>query len=38
MGIKAAVEQGWDKIKLYFMIGLPEEMELDMLDIVETVR
>ncbi len=37
-GIKTAVEQGWDKIKLYFMIGLPGETDLDVLGIVETVR
>lgn len=37
-GVKTAVEQGWDKIKLYFMIGLPGETDLDVLGIVETVR
>ncbi|WP_267384497.1 TIGR03960 family B12-binding radical SAM protein [Cyanobacterium sp. uoEpiScrs1] len=37
-GIKTAVEQGWDKIKLYFMIGLPGETDLDVLGIVETVH
>lgn len=37
-GIKTAVEEGWDKIKLYFMIGLPGETDLDVLGIVETVR
>ncbi len=37
-GIKTAVEQGWDKVKLYFMIGLPGETDLDVLGIVETVR
>jgi radical SAM family uncharacterized protein/radical SAM-linked protein len=37
-GIKTAVEQGWDRVKLYFMIGLPGETDLDVLGIVETVR
>ncbi|WP_009633776.1 TIGR03960 family B12-binding radical SAM protein [Synechocystis sp. PCC 7509] len=37
-GVKTAVEQGWDKIKLYFMIGLPGETEEDVLGIAETVR
>ncbi|MEO8893022.1 MAG: TIGR03936 family radical SAM-associated protein, partial [Coleofasciculaceae cyanobacterium] len=31
-------EQGWDKIKLYFMIGLPGETDVDVLGIAETVR
>lgn len=37
-GVKTAVEQGWDKIKLYFMIGLPGETDIDVLGIAETVR
>ena len=37
-GVKTAVEEGWDKVKLYFMIGLPGETDLDVLGIVETVR
>ncbi len=37
-GIKTAVEQGWDKVKLYFMIGLPGETDVDMIGIAETVR
>jgi radical SAM family uncharacterized protein/radical SAM-linked protein len=36
-GVKTAWEQGWDKIKLYFMIGLPGETDADVLRIVETV-
>ncbi|MBD2503567.1 TIGR03960 family B12-binding radical SAM protein [Anabaena azotica] len=36
-GVKTAWEQGWDKIKLYFMIGLPGETEADVLGIAETV-
>jgi len=37
-GVKTAVEQGWDKIKLYFMIGLPGETDIDVIGIAETVR
>lgn len=37
-GVKTAFEQGWGKIKLYFMIGLPGETDVDVLGIVETVR
>ncbi len=37
-GVKTAVEEGWDKVKLYFMIGLPGETDLDVLGIMETVR
>ncbi|MBD1904279.1 TIGR03960 family B12-binding radical SAM protein [Funiculus sociatus GB2-A5] len=37
-GVKTAFEQGWDKIKLYFMIGLPGETDVDVLGIAETVR
>ncbi|WP_144866398.1 TIGR03960 family B12-binding radical SAM protein [Hyella patelloides] len=37
-GIKIAVEQGWSKVKLYFMIGLPGETDVDVLGIAETVR
>ncbi|NEU79253.1 TIGR03960 family B12-binding radical SAM protein [Nostoc sp. UIC 10630] len=36
-GVKTAWEQGWDKIKLYFMIGLPGETDVDVLGIAETV-
>ncbi|PIG93462.1 TIGR03960 family B12-binding radical SAM protein [Gloeocapsopsis sp. IPPAS B-1203] len=36
-GVQTAWEQGWDKIKLYFMIGLPGETDVDVLGIVETV-
>ncbi|MGF2039319.1 MAG: TIGR03960 family B12-binding radical SAM protein [Nostoc sp. CmiVER01] len=36
-GVKTAWEQGWDKIKLYFMIGLPGETDTDVLGIAETV-
>lgn len=37
-GIKTAVEQGWNKVKLYFMIGLPGETDVDVIGIAETVR
>ncbi len=37
-GVKTAVDRGWDKIKLYFMIGLPGETDADVLGIAETVR
>ncbi|MEO1374875.1 MAG: TIGR03960 family B12-binding radical SAM protein [Cyanobacteria bacterium J06635_10] len=36
-GVKTAWEQGWDKIKLYFMIGLPGETDVDVLGISQTV-
>ncbi|MEA5523928.1 TIGR03960 family B12-binding radical SAM protein [Nodularia spumigena] len=36
-GVKTAWEQGWDKIKLYFMIGLPGETDTDVVGIAETV-
>ncbi|TAD76268.1 MAG: TIGR03960 family B12-binding radical SAM protein [Oscillatoriales cyanobacterium] len=37
-GVKTAWNQGWDKIKLYFMVGLPGETDADLLGIAETVR
>jgi radical SAM family uncharacterized protein/radical SAM-linked protein len=37
-GVKTAYEQGWDRVKLYFMIGLPGETDADVLGIAETVR
>ena len=37
-GIKTAHEEGWSKVKLYFMIGLPGETDTDVLGIAETVR
>ncbi len=37
-GVKTAFERGWDKIKLYFMIGLPGETDSDVLGIAQTVR
>jgi radical SAM family uncharacterized protein/radical SAM-linked protein len=36
-GVKTAWEKGWDKIKLYFMIGLPGETDADVFAIAETV-
>lgn len=37
-GIKTAYEQGWDRVKLYFMIGLPGETDADVIGIAETIR
>lgn len=37
-GVKTAYEQGWDRVKLYFMIGLPGETDADLLGIAETMR
>ena len=37
-GVKTAFEQGWDKVKLYFMIGLPGETDEDVWGIAETMR
>ncbi|MEO0355157.1 MAG: TIGR03960 family B12-binding radical SAM protein [Cyanobacteria bacterium P01_A01_bin.3] len=36
-GVKTAAEQGWDKVKLYFMIGLPAETDVDVVGIAETI-
>ncbi|PLS69101.1 MAG: B12-binding domain-containing radical SAM protein [Cyanobacteria bacterium M5B4] len=36
-GIKTAHEQGWDKVKLYFMIGLPTETDGDIVGIAQTI-
>jgi radical SAM family uncharacterized protein/radical SAM-linked protein len=36
-GVKTAHEQGWDKVKLYFMIGLPGETDVDVVGIAETI-
>ncbi len=36
-GVKTAWEQGWDKVKLYFMIGLPGETDEDVMGIIETL-
>jgi radical SAM superfamily enzyme YgiQ (UPF0313 family) len=33
-GVKTVFEQGWDKIKLYFMIGLPSEIDADVITCV----
>ncbi|MBD2099608.1 TIGR03960 family B12-binding radical SAM protein [Leptolyngbya sp. FACHB-261] len=37
-GVKTAYEQGWDKVKLYFMIGLPGETDVDVIGIAETIH
>ena len=36
-GVKTAAEEGWEKVKLYFMIGLPGETDLDVIGIAETI-
>ena len=37
-GIQTAVARGWNKVKLYFMIGLPGESDVDVVGIVDTVK
>ena len=37
-GVKTAWDKGWDKIKLYFMIGLPGETDADIVGIAETLQ
>ncbi|WP_405196679.1 TIGR03960 family B12-binding radical SAM protein, partial [Zarconia navalis] len=37
-GVKTAYDRGWNKVKLYFMIGLPGETDVDVVGIAETVR
>ncbi len=37
-GIRTAYEQGWTKVKLYFMIGLPGETDEDVVGIADTIR
>jgi radical SAM family uncharacterized protein/radical SAM-linked protein len=37
-GITTAWEQGWNKVKLYFMIGLPGETDADIIGIADTIR
>ena len=37
-GIKKAYERGWDRVKLYFMLGLPTETDEDVLGIARTIR
>ena len=36
-GVEIALELGWQKIKLYFMIGLPEETEEDIDAIIDLI-
>lgn len=36
--LQAASEYGWDKVKLYFMLGLPTETESDLEGILEICR
>ncbi len=37
-GVRTAMENGYRKLKLYFMIGLPGESDADVLAIVDTCR
>ena len=37
-GIQTAVARGWNKVKLYFMIGLPGETDVDVVGIVDTIK
>jgi radical SAM family uncharacterized protein/radical SAM-linked protein len=37
-GIRTAMQQGYRKVKLYFMIGLPGETDADVLGIADTCR
>lgn len=37
-GIRTAMENGYNRVKLYFMIGLPGETDADVLGIVDTCR
>ena len=37
-GIRTAMDSGYRKVKLYFMIGLPGETDADVLGIVDTCR
>jgi radical SAM family uncharacterized protein/radical SAM-linked protein len=37
-GVKTAWDKGWDKVKLYFMIGLPGETDADVVGIAETLQ
>ena len=36
-GVKTAYEQGWNRVKLYFMIGLPTETDEDVIGIARTI-
>ncbi|MEE3715892.1 TIGR03960 family B12-binding radical SAM protein [Tumidithrix elongata RA019] len=36
-GVRTAYEQGWDRVKLYFMIGLPTETDEDVIGIAKTI-
>lgn len=37
-GIKTAYDRGWERVKLYFMIGLPTETDTDVIGIAQTIR
>ncbi|NJK35400.1 MAG: TIGR03960 family B12-binding radical SAM protein [Oscillatoriales cyanobacterium SM2_2_1] len=36
-GVKTAYDEGWERVKLYFMIGLPTETDADVLGIAATI-
>jgi radical SAM family uncharacterized protein/radical SAM-linked protein len=36
-GVKTAYDEGWERVKLYFMIGLPTETDADVLGIATTI-
>eukprot|EP01023_Acetabularia_acetabulum_P064377 TRINITY_DN8307_c0_g1_i6.p1 TRINITY_DN8307_c0_g1~~TRINITY_DN8307_c0_g1_i6.p1 ORF type:complete len:1053 (+),score=178.71 TRINITY_DN8307_c0_g1_i6:266-3160(+) len=37
-GVKTAWNRGWKQVKLYFMIGLPGEVDEDVIGIAETIK
>lgn len=37
-GVKTAYEQGWQSVKIYFLIGLPGETDADVMGIANTIR
>jgi radical SAM family uncharacterized protein/radical SAM-linked protein len=37
-GVVTAYEQGWQSVKLYFLIGLPAETDADVMGIANTIR
>lgn len=37
-GVRTAWDRGWRQVKLYFMIGLPGEIDEDVLGIADTIR
>lgn len=37
-GVKTAYDQGWQSVKIYFLIGLPGETDADVMGIANTIR